>query len=316
MCQVVEAQSRKLVKVLGIIWIGVIVYIILYYNVPAISSMVDGVKGAMESWAMAYSNLMVLISLLISFLGSASIGIPIPFVLVLFSFGQSIFNGYLGDLGSIDAVFANAGFWGQMMSNVIAAGLGCALGESTSYLVGRGIKTAFEKKKLKKENEDARSKQDGNFKQDLEPEPEEKKGLLNNMDGFGKLLNKNPRAIPFFVFVFALTPAPDDALYVPLGLIKYPFWKCLIPGWLGKIFTTFFYMFYPVLISMGVLAAGGGTESMGGNVFGETFMFGISITIILSLMLFDWNKLVAKLEEVERLKLLKKEEKAKSLKRE
>ncbi|MCP4761373.1 MAG: hypothetical protein GY870_06300 [archaeon] len=107
-----------------------------------------------------------------------------------------------------------------------------------------------------------------------------------------------------------MTPLPDDVLFVPLGLMKYPFWKCIIPGWLGKNFTTLLYMFYPVLIAILTnLTDPSENGSMAGNVVSETIIFAISITVILFLMMYDWNKMVPKMEEKQQKKLHKKEQK-------
>ena len=50
------------------------------------------------------------------------------------------------------------------------------------------------------------------------------------------------------IFIFALTPLPDDVIFIPLGTIKYPIWEtitfcfagkffmCLILGYLGGIY--------------------------------------------------------------------------------
>jgi membrane protein DedA with SNARE-associated domain len=38
----------------------------------------------------------------------------------------------------------------------------------------------------------------------------------------------------FGAFVAALTPIPDDLVYIPLGLVKYPPWKFVISTFLGK----------------------------------------------------------------------------------
>lgn len=36
------------------------------------------------------------------------------------------------------------------------------------------------------------------------------------------------------VFIFALTPLPDDLLFIPLGLLRYKFWKVFLPCIAGK----------------------------------------------------------------------------------
>ena len=40
---------------------------------------------------------------------------------------------------------------------------------------------------------------------------------------------------PLLIFIFALTPLPDDLLFIPLGISRYNFVKAFIPCLLGKI---------------------------------------------------------------------------------
>ncbi len=40
---------------------------------------------------------------------------------------------------------------------------------------------------------------------------------------------------PATIFLFALTPLPDDLLFIPLGVMRYPFWKAFIPALFGKM---------------------------------------------------------------------------------
>ncbi|MHA1729082.1 MAG: hypothetical protein ACTSWY_10160 [Promethearchaeota archaeon] len=284
-----EKQVKKIIISLIAIWIGIFTYLILYYNIEEVKNSVDGVKFFMANWASASENIgwMFFMSFFVCFLGSASIGIPIPFVLVLFGFGDSVYNGYLMELGSMELVFQNPEFWFVMMGCVIFGGFGCALGESTSWFVGRGVKGVADKLEERKEERNKTT------------EKKEKTGVLKNMDGLGKILNKNPKSIPLIIFLFALTPLPDDILFVPLGIMKHPLWRCVLPGWLGKNFTTFLYMFYPVFL-------GAAAESLGGDVLVESIILGISVTIILGLMMYDWNKLLVKIEAGEQKKLLKK----------
>ena len=46
--------------------------------------------------------------------------------------------------------------------------------------------------------------------------------------------DEKPASIPFTIFLFALTPLPDDAILVPMGMMKYPYWKSIPPCMLGK----------------------------------------------------------------------------------
>ncbi len=83
----------------------------------------------------------------------------------------------------------------------IAATVGGTVGEFSGYLLGFGgrkpIKKRFEK----------------------------------NMDFFDRLFKKYGS---FVIFIFALTPLPDDLIFIPLGVIRYNALKAFISGFAGK----------------------------------------------------------------------------------
>ena len=62
---------------------------------------------------------------------------------------------------------------------------------------------------------------------------------------WAKILLKYPKAIPWIVTLFAITPLPDSLLLVPLGFIKYSAKKSI------------FYMFIGKIIMMGIMAIAG-----------------------------------------------------------
>ncbi|MHA1770655.1 MAG: VTT domain-containing protein [Candidatus Thorarchaeota archaeon] len=51
---------------------------------------------------------------------------------------------------------------------------------------------------------------------------------------FLMLANRYPRITPLVLWFLAVTPLPDDVLVVPLGAAKYPWWKVVIPQFVGK----------------------------------------------------------------------------------
>ncbi|MEJ2251642.1 MAG: hypothetical protein P8Y97_18545, partial [Candidatus Lokiarchaeota archaeon] len=106
----------------------------------------------------------------------------------------------------------------------------------------------------------------------------------------------NPKRVPLYVFIFALTPLPDDILFLPLGMIRYPPWKAIIPGWLGKNFTTFFYSIWPVLVQFGFSAAGIQTDAVS-DIVTESILLLITITVMLFIFSFNWNKLIEEREK-------------------
>lgn len=86
----------------------------------------------------------------------------------------------------------------------VIAGLFATLGELVSYFVGQGIGTL-----------------------DYIEENKERLEVVNSFleRKYGGFLT---------VFLFALTPLPDDLLYIPLGMVRYPFRKAAIACFLGK----------------------------------------------------------------------------------
>jgi membrane protein YqaA with SNARE-associated domain len=218
-------------------------------------------QGANYLWA-------ILISFGICLLGSVSIGFPIPFPFVLFTLSNSIYLKFSTDLGlALNQILMQPTFWFQITGLAIAGGLGSALGELSGYLVGFGAKKIVEKAESSKS------------------------GISQNINGFGKLVLNNPKRTPFYIFIFALTPLPDDILFLPLGMIRYPPWKSIIPGWLGKNFTTFLYCIWPILAQMGFLAAGIETN-LTSDLVTEAILLLLTITAMLFIFSFNWNKLL------------------------
>ncbi|MFO8020608.1 MAG: hypothetical protein R6U96_18440 [Promethearchaeia archaeon] len=264
------AVAKRLTVVFMFFYLAIIIYLMLFFNVPEFrqavmesrSNVALITEGSNYYWALA-------ISLGICFLGSASIGFPIPFPFVLFSLSNSVYIRYLDLLGNLTEVLQSAPFWLEILGLAIAGGLGSALGEFSGYAVGYGAKKLVEEKKS---------------------------GLLKNIDGFGKVVLENEDKIPFYIFLFALTPLPDDILFLPLGMMKYPAWKCIIPGWLGKNFTTIFYCAWPVLIALGFTASGIELNDTS-SIITEAIMLLVTITIMFFILSFNWNHYLEKRRE-------------------
>lgn len=93
----------------------------------------------------------------------------------------------------------------------LISGIGAALGEIVSYYIGRLI---------------------GGAKKVQESEIGEKFHRMKLQ------FEHNPKFVPIFVFLFALTPLPDDVILVPLGMMKYDYKKTIIPSVIGKTMLT------------------------------------------------------------------------------
>jgi membrane protein YqaA with SNARE-associated domain len=88
----------------------------------------------------------------------------------------------------------------------IASGLGSALGELSGYILGYyGQAIISEQMKRRMEF------------------------MLKIFDRFGI----------FAIFLFALTPLPDDLLFIPLGMMRYSLVKAIIPTFIGKLLMSF-----------------------------------------------------------------------------
>nr|MDO8087001.1 VTT domain-containing protein [Candidatus Sigynarchaeum springense] len=97
--------------------------------------------------------------------------------------------------------------WYPLVLGVLS-GLGAGVGEVTSYIIGR----LFTKSE-KLVNSD----------------------LGQKFEKMRKTFEEHPKIIPLMVFIFAATPLPDDVILVPFGVMKYSYWKTIIPCMLGKM---------------------------------------------------------------------------------
>jgi len=154
-----------------------------------------------------------------------------------------------------------SGRWNPILL-AVAGGVGSALGEGFGYVLGYFGRVAVSPERRRK------------------------------IDYVLKVLN---RYGPIVVFIFALTPLPDDLLFIPLGIMRYKFTRLFIPCFLGK-----FLMCY-LLASFGRAGA-----SFILNLFGEggewitVALTAILLVAILTVLLkVDWEKVLAKYVKVD-----------------
>ena len=143
----------------------------------------------------------------------------------------------------------------------IVAGIGSAVGELSGYTLGfYGRKVISTERRRKMEF------------------------MLKVFDRFG----------PVAIFVFALTPLPDDLLFIPLGIMHYNLVKAFIPALIGKTCMNF------------IVAYGGSVANqLIKQFFGEGSdwiavllggLLGIILFIIVMVVMFkiDWEKIFLK----------------------
>jgi len=261
------AIDKKLTSVFMFFYLAVILYLLLFLLFPNIKEAImqsrqdiaNLTEGSNYYWALLFA-------LIVCFIGSASIGFPVPFPFVLFSLSNSIYLRYTNKGLALSEILMNGPFWLEIMGIAIAGGLGAALGEITSFLLGRGAKIIVEKS-------DKESK------------------VLQNIEGFGKLIIEHPNRMYLYVFIAAALPIPDDPLWIALGMSEKEFSipKLIIAGWAGKTITTTIYVLLPILIILG-FAASGIEVNDESTVITEAVMLLVTLTIMFFILAFDWNK--------------------------
>jgi membrane protein DedA with SNARE-associated domain len=143
----------------------------------------------------------------------------------------------------------------------VAAGVGAAIGEFSGYLIGFGGRKVIGDKYKKK------------------------------MDFLMKLFKKYG---PIAIFVFALTPLPDDLLFIPLGIMRYGIIRAFIPALLGKFFSNLI-IAYSGRLSLEIVKNIFGVEGEGMSLLIGTII-GIVLLVIVFIIMFkvDWEKRFAK----------------------
>ena len=138
----------------------------------------------------------------------------------------------------------------------ISGGLGSALGEFSGYALGYYGRTVVSEERRRKMNY-----------------------MMKLFDRYG----------PAAIFFFALTPLPDDLLFIPLGVMRYPFWKAFIPALLGKTLMTFILAYSGQQSIASIKSLLGGSGDL---VIAVTLV--LLIVIIVAMIKIDWEKLFEK----------------------
>jgi membrane protein YqaA with SNARE-associated domain len=119
-------------------------------------------------------------------------------------------------------------------------GLGAGIGQMVGYIIGTMGTTWFQKKK-----------------------PE-------TYDALERILAYRPRVIVVLLIIFGTSPLPDDMLLIPLGMLRYPWWKVWLPTTLGKIgagmLVTYSSFFVSRSLDLGTAAGATGIVSQLGTI--------------------------------------------------
>jgi len=153
----------------------------------------------------------------------------------------------------------------------VASGLGSGLGEFSGYLLGLSGRRIISDKNKRK------------------------------MDYLLKLFG---RFWPFAIFLFALTPLPDDLIFIPLGVMQYSLLKAIMPALIGK-FCMSLIIVYSARFTVHIAREIFGVEGEGFSALISMVVASVLLVIIFIVMFkVDWEKIFekrsAKKEEVEK----------------
>lgn len=95
---------------------------------------------------------------------------------------------------------------------------------------------------------------------------------------------------PVAVFLFALTPLPDDLLFIPLGLLRYNVLKAFIPALFGKLIMIYLVAYFGKVGGDIIIGIFGGEGSLIGTIVTMILL----ITVIVVLYRIDWEKVFDK----------------------
>ncbi|HKZ93444.1 MAG TPA: VTT domain-containing protein [Candidatus Bathyarchaeia archaeon] len=173
----------------------------------------------------------------ISFIGTASIIIPVPYTLIIFS-------------------LSTTGQWDPVLL-IIAGGTGSAVGELSGYALGYfGRRIVSEERQRKMTY------------------------LVKLFDRYG----------PLAIFAFAMTPLPDDVLFIPLGILRYKLYKVFIPALIGKILMISLLVYFGGVWGNILLQAFGDSGSLYGMVITTVLL----VIVIIALYRIDWENVLKK----------------------
>jgi membrane protein YqaA with SNARE-associated domain len=135
----------------------------------------------------------------------------------------------------------------------ISGCVGSAIGEFTGYFLGYFGRTVISEKQQKKMNY-----------------------VLKLFRKYGAIS----------IFIFALTPLPDDLLLIPLGIMRYSLIKTFIPCIIGKILMCFI-VAYGGYFSVNVIGFLFGGEGGPLTIVASTVLL---IIVIIAMFKIDWEK--------------------------
>ncbi|MHA1670180.1 MAG: hypothetical protein ACTSV5_06320 [Promethearchaeota archaeon] len=259
------AISRKLILTFTIFYILTIVYLLLFLLVDDFQNFIIDLRARVVIITEANNYFWALfISFFICFIGSASIGFPIPFPFVLFLLSNSLRLKYANQGLLLDQILVSGAYWSELIGIALIGGLGSIFGEYISFYIGKKARKVIEKKPSQ---------------------------TLQNISGFGKYVLDKPKYIKLYVFIAAATPISDDWLMASISMSdpNFKFRKLVLVGWMGKNVTTFFYCLLGIFQEIGLLATNIETSDVS-SIVTEAIMLLVTLALMFFILAFNWEK--------------------------
>lgn len=99
---------------------------------------------------------------------------------------------------------------------------------------------------------------------------------------------------PVVIFLFSLTPLPDDLLFIPLGVMRYKFFKAFIPAFLGKLCMCMMIVYSAGIFREALRVFFGVESDWISALISMIVAIVLTILIFLIMLKVDWEKFFEK----------------------
>lgn len=107
-----------------------------------------------------------------------------------------------------------------------------------------------------------------------------------------RIVDRRRWAVYLLLLIFSIFPLPDDVLFIPLGIARFPWWKMLIPAAVGKIIAGWF-------IAYGGVLSGSVIEQQTLTSWGALSQLGLLALLVIFtyvLMKIPWNAILRRFD--------------------
>jgi len=111
-------------------------------------------------------------------------------------------------------------------------------------------------------------------------------------DALEQILAYRPKVITLLLIIFGSSPLPDDMLMVPLGMLRYPWWKAYIPSTIGKIFAGWVVTYSSYYVSRSLDL---GTAASATGIVSQLVTVAALAAIGYIMFRLDWQKIMHRL---------------------